>query len=235
MKTRMIAMVLACCSTMTAQISNYLGPGILTRGAGDIGTRAGQDVDLRFFAGVYGIYDTGLQPFLVDSNGQLETVNGVVRNRSHIGSLRRPQFPPRAAGTGLPRGPTGITPVFLSTTAPIIRWRSVTPTRNRGAWFSICVRRPARSRKARFFAGAFSARDGFRRDSNIPAVRQPHELSPVHHGREFSRVGTHHLHLRRQRVRRLAKGDGPDRHAGLRSPRHNSASPNAKDHAGSEL
>ena len=50
----MIAMVLACCSTMTAQISNYLGPGILSRGAGDIGTRAGQDVDLRFFINANG-------------------------------------------------------------------------------------------------------------------------------------------------------------------------------------
>lgn len=77
MKTRMMAMVLACCSTMTGQISNYLGPGILTRGAGDIGTRAGQDVDLRFFVSATGIYDNGLQPFSVDSTGQLATVNGL--------------------------------------------------------------------------------------------------------------------------------------------------------------
>ena len=77
MKTRMIAIVLACCSTMTAQISQYLGPGILTRGAGNIGTRAGQDVDLRFFVGAEGIYDSGLQPFSLDTNGQLATVSGV--------------------------------------------------------------------------------------------------------------------------------------------------------------
>ena len=77
MKTRMMAMVLACCSTMTGQISSYLGPGILTRGAGDIGTRAGQDVDLRFFVNATGIYDNGLQPFSVDSTGQLATVNGL--------------------------------------------------------------------------------------------------------------------------------------------------------------
>ncbi|MBZ5634994.1 MAG: hypothetical protein LAO55_17875 [Acidobacteriia bacterium] len=73
----MIAIVLAGCSTMTAQISNYLGPGILSRGAGDIGTRAGQDVDLRFFVNATGIYDNGLQPYSVDGKGQLVTVNGL--------------------------------------------------------------------------------------------------------------------------------------------------------------
>ena len=62
---------------MTAQITSYLGPGILTRGAGDIGTRAGQDVDLRFFVNATGIYDNGLQPFAVDGKGQLVTVNGL--------------------------------------------------------------------------------------------------------------------------------------------------------------
>ncbi len=77
MKTRMIAMVLACCATMTAQISNYLGPGILTRGAGDIGMRSGQDVSLRFFVNATGIYDTGLLPYSVDGSGNLVTVNGL--------------------------------------------------------------------------------------------------------------------------------------------------------------
>ena len=62
---------------MTAQISDYLGPGILSRGAGDIGTRGGQDVDLRFFVTANGIYDSGLQPFSVDSSGHLATVGGL--------------------------------------------------------------------------------------------------------------------------------------------------------------
>jgi hypothetical protein len=62
---------------MTAQISTYLGPGILTRGAGEIGTRSGQDVDLRFFVNATGIYDNGLQPFSVDGSGRLATVNGL--------------------------------------------------------------------------------------------------------------------------------------------------------------
>jgi hypothetical protein len=77
LKTRMMAMVLACCSTMTAQISSYLGPGILSRGAGDIGTRAGQDVNLRFFVNATGIDDNGLQPYSTDSTGHLVTVNGM--------------------------------------------------------------------------------------------------------------------------------------------------------------
>ena len=86
MKTRMIAMALVCCTTMTAQISNYLGPGILTRGAGDIGTRAGQDVNLRFFVGAEGIYDTGLQPFSLDPNGQLATVTGTYGTQISYGA-----------------------------------------------------------------------------------------------------------------------------------------------------
>ncbi|HYV62045.1 MAG TPA: hypothetical protein VE958_05195 [Bryobacteraceae bacterium] len=77
MKTRMIAVALVFCSTMTAQISSYLGPGILSRGAGDIGTRAGQDVDLRFYVNATGIYDNGLQPYSLDSTGHLLTVNGL--------------------------------------------------------------------------------------------------------------------------------------------------------------
>jgi hypothetical protein len=70
---------------MTAQISEYLGPGILSRGAGDIGTRAGQDVDLRFFVNATGIYDTGLQPFSVDGNGQLAKVGGLFGTELNAG------------------------------------------------------------------------------------------------------------------------------------------------------
>lgn len=62
---------------MTAQVSNYLGPGILARGAGEIGTRAGQDVSLRFFVNAQGIYDNGLLPYSVDGSGNLVTVNGL--------------------------------------------------------------------------------------------------------------------------------------------------------------
>src|SRR5678810_974954 len=86
LKTRMIAMVLVCGSTMTGQIASYLGPGILTRGAGDIGTRAGQDVNLRFFVSASGIYDNGLQPYSVDGKGQLVTVNGLWGSEVGLGA-----------------------------------------------------------------------------------------------------------------------------------------------------
>lgn len=86
MKTRMIAMVLACCATLTAQISNYLGPGILTRGAGEIGTRSGQDVALRFFASATGIYDNGLLPYSTDGTGQLLNVGGLYGVEAALGA-----------------------------------------------------------------------------------------------------------------------------------------------------
>ncbi|MCU1336383.1 MAG: hypothetical protein JWO19_1964 [Bryobacterales bacterium] len=99
MKTRMIAMVLVCCSTMTAQVTNYLGPGILTRGAGDIGVRGGQDVDLRFYVNASGIYDNGLQPYAVDSTGHLVTVNGLWGTEVALGAYGVHKF--RHARLGL--------------------------------------------------------------------------------------------------------------------------------------
>jgi hypothetical protein len=70
---------------MTAQISEYLGPGILSRGAGDIGTRAGQDVDLRFFVNANGVYDNGLQPFSVDGTGHLAKVGALYGTELSVG------------------------------------------------------------------------------------------------------------------------------------------------------
>jgi hypothetical protein len=73
-------------STATAQIANYLGPGILTGGADNIGTRGGEQVDLRLFADVTGIYDNGLQPIAVDSKGNLVQVNGLYGIEADIGA-----------------------------------------------------------------------------------------------------------------------------------------------------
>lgn len=72
-------MALACvfASTAAAQLSDYLGPGILTRGAGDVGTRSGEQVSLRLYAGVNGIYDNGIEPVSVDSKGNLVQVGGL--------------------------------------------------------------------------------------------------------------------------------------------------------------
>ena len=58
-------------------VGGYMGPGIMSRGAGDIGERSGQPVSVRFFADVTGVYDNGIQPFSVNPNGTLVTVNGL--------------------------------------------------------------------------------------------------------------------------------------------------------------
>jgi len=87
------------CSTMAAQFTNYLGPGILTRGASDIGTRAGQDVDLRFFPNATGIYDNGIQPYGVDANGKLPVINGLWGTELGVGAYGVHKF--RHAKLGL--------------------------------------------------------------------------------------------------------------------------------------
>lgn len=68
---------MAFASSATAQLSNYLGPGILTNGAGDIGSRSGEQVDLRYYVNLNGIYDNGIQPVSVDSKGNLVQVGGL--------------------------------------------------------------------------------------------------------------------------------------------------------------
>lgn len=72
---------LACCvafaSIASAQLGDYLGPGVLTDGAGQVGNRAGEQVDLRYYVDVNGIYDTGLQPISQNSQGKLTQVGGL--------------------------------------------------------------------------------------------------------------------------------------------------------------
>lgn len=73
-------------STTMAQVGSYLGPGILSNGAGDIGQRSGAPVDLRLYADVEGVYDNGLQPFQLGPNGQLETINGLYGEQVDYGA-----------------------------------------------------------------------------------------------------------------------------------------------------
>jgi hypothetical protein len=86
LKYRLLALACAFASTAAAQLGNYLGPGILTRGAGDVGTRSGQEVDLRFYAAVTGIYDNGLQPISVDSKGNLVQTGALEGAEAQIGA-----------------------------------------------------------------------------------------------------------------------------------------------------
>jgi hypothetical protein len=76
----------ALASTAHAQLNDYLGPGILTGGADGIGTRSGEQVDLRVFADVQGTYDNGLQPVSVDSKGNLIQVGGLYGIEAGLGA-----------------------------------------------------------------------------------------------------------------------------------------------------
>jgi hypothetical protein len=86
LKHKLLVMACVFASTATAQLSDYLGPGILTRGAGTIGTRSGQQVSLHFYAGLNGIYDNGLEPLSLDSNGNLVRVNGLYGVEANLGA-----------------------------------------------------------------------------------------------------------------------------------------------------
>ena len=85
MKHRLIALLCALAPAAVAQSTDYAGPGVLSRGAGDIGSRSGQQVDLRFYFSATGIYDTGLLPFSVDSTGHLLNVSGLYGEEADVG------------------------------------------------------------------------------------------------------------------------------------------------------
>ena len=99
LKYRLLALVCAFASTAAAQLGSYLGPGILTRGAGDVGTRSGQEVDLRFYGAVTGLYDNGIQPVSVDSKGNLVQTGGLEGVEGEIGAYGVHRF--RASQLGL--------------------------------------------------------------------------------------------------------------------------------------
>jgi hypothetical protein len=82
---RLIVMAGLIASVAEAQLGDYLGPSIMSRGAGDIGTRGGQNVDLRFFVNVNGIYDTGLLPLSTGTNGQLVDPGGLAGVEAQVG------------------------------------------------------------------------------------------------------------------------------------------------------
>lgn len=63
----------------------YQGPGVGSRGAGQIGRRAGQEVGLRYYVNVSGVYETGLLPVSVDSNGNLLEVNDLYGVEAAVG------------------------------------------------------------------------------------------------------------------------------------------------------
>lgn len=79
-------------ATPTSSPSDYLGPEVLSRGAGSIGQRTGKDADLRFYGNASGIYDTGLRPVSVDSNGKLVDSGGLFGIEAGFGAYGKHSF-----------------------------------------------------------------------------------------------------------------------------------------------
>ena len=75
------ALLVAAASMAAAQDSNvvnsYQGPGVANLGVGDIGMRSGEQVSLRYFAGVSGVVETNLQPFALDAQGNLLRIHNL--------------------------------------------------------------------------------------------------------------------------------------------------------------
>jgi hypothetical protein len=71
------AFACAFAATGLAQVGTYLGPGVMSNGAGTIGQRSGATVNLRFYADVSGVYDNGIAPYEVNSKGELVTLGGL--------------------------------------------------------------------------------------------------------------------------------------------------------------
>jgi hypothetical protein len=82
----MAALTCVFASTGMAQIGSYMGPGIMSNGAGTVGQRSGEAVNFRYYIDASGVYDNGLQPFAVDSKGNLLTVNGLYGEQLDFGA-----------------------------------------------------------------------------------------------------------------------------------------------------
>ena len=62
------------------------GPGILSRGVGGAGSRSGRDLDIRFYAGANGLYETGVAPFATDAQGNLLKVEPLWGMEARLGA-----------------------------------------------------------------------------------------------------------------------------------------------------
>jgi len=99
---RLIVLACAFVSSAAAQVGGmggYMGPGVLSRGAGDIGAVNGEQVDLRFFVNLNAVYDTGLQPFSLDSAGNLLRVAPLYGEQLSVGAYGTHNW--RQASVGL--------------------------------------------------------------------------------------------------------------------------------------
>ena len=87
-KYKFLALVLATVFHASAQtnLTGYQGPGVASPGIGNIGTRSGEQVDLRVWGGVSGIYNTATEPAATDSKGQLVSVPGLYGVEADVGA-----------------------------------------------------------------------------------------------------------------------------------------------------
>lgn len=86
MKPIRTALLCAFASCAMAQYGGYLGPGVLSRGAGDIGQASGNPVDLRFYATISGVYDNGIHPFALTPEGNLVNIGGLYGVQLDLGA-----------------------------------------------------------------------------------------------------------------------------------------------------
>ncbi|HTD42790.1 MAG TPA: hypothetical protein VK687_01365 [Bryobacteraceae bacterium] len=87
-KYKFLALTLATVFTASAQtnLSTYQGPGVESPGVGNIGTRSGEQVDLRVWGAVSGVYDTYTQPVSTDSTGKLVSTGGLYGIEASVGA-----------------------------------------------------------------------------------------------------------------------------------------------------
>ena len=88
MKVKLFYMASLLALPLAAQtdLSSYQGPGVASPGVGNVGTASGQPVDLRFWAGVTGIYDTNIQPLVTDAKGNLIHVPNLYGTSTNVGA-----------------------------------------------------------------------------------------------------------------------------------------------------
>ena len=93
MKFRILAITALCAAGLQGQITNYLGPAILTRGDAGIGTRGGnEDINIRPYFNVTSFYNTGLLLPVTDPNGAIASVGNQYGIQVGFGAYGRHNF-----------------------------------------------------------------------------------------------------------------------------------------------
>ncbi len=93
MKFRILAILVLCAASLPGQITNYLGPAILSRGDNGIGTRGGnEDINIRPYFNVTGFHNTGLLLTSTDANGNVTSSGNQSGGQVGFGAYGRHNF-----------------------------------------------------------------------------------------------------------------------------------------------